>query len=230
MNAGRVELFVNLMWRELDMAVMRARSDTAMARVVDLVFDGSDWREGIDAGTSDKRADQAVDLLARKLSGRWATVVRMLGDNRATRYMLLHLTNHDEGRDLMKECAWKVCPDGSFLVRKGDDPRQQVLISPRADLGPLRTWVLEQLSAGPLRWTDLHEKARPTVWRDTHVNEVVRGLRKSKEITATQFQGTFSIKANPLLSLATHATDRAIRMSLAAAPWRVLRAKGGGLP
>ena len=114
MNAGRVELFVNLMWRELDMAVMQARSDTAMARVVDLVFDGSDWREGIDAGTSDKRADQAVDLLARKLSGRWATVVRMLGDNRATRYMLLHLTNHDEGRDLMKECAWKVCPDGSF--------------------------------------------------------------------------------------------------------------------
>ena len=56
------------------------------------------------------------------------------------------------------------------------------------------------------------------------------GLRKSKEITATQFQGTFSIKANPLLSLATHAMEQRPGSFVLLYPLRVLRAKGGGLP
>lgn len=201
MQAGRVELFVNLMWRELDMELAQVRKDPERSGWADLVFDGVEWRREIDASSTDERADQAVNLLARKLSGRWPTFIRMLDKNR-TRYILLHLTNHDEGRDLMKECVWKVSPEGGFFVRKSDDPAQQILISPDPDLRPLRSWILEQLGGTPLRWSKLHARARSTVWLESHVNDVVRGLRRSGEIVASRYSGTFSAKADPLLSVA----------------------------
>ena len=57
------------------------------------------------------------------------------GDRRpSTRYVLLHLTNSDDGRDLMKECAWSVSPSGEFFVRRSDNPDQQFLIKPESDL------------------------------------------------------------------------------------------------
>ena len=38
--------------------------------------------------------------------------VNVVTGGQATRYVLLHLTNSDDGRDLMKECAWSVSPAG----------------------------------------------------------------------------------------------------------------------
>jgi hypothetical protein len=35
---------------------------------------------------------------------------------------LLHRTNPDDGRDLMKACAWSVSPPGGFMVRRSDKP------------------------------------------------------------------------------------------------------------
>jgi three-Cys-motif partner protein len=201
MQAGRVELFVNLMWRELDMALVRARTEGSLAAVADLVFDGAEWRREISSTSPDGRADQAVNLLARKLRGRWPTFIRMLGDNDVTRYILLHLSNHDDGRDLMKECIWKVCPEGGFFVRRTDDPAQQFLIAPQADLRPLRAWILDQLRSSPLRWNQLHERVRPEIWRDAQVNEVVRQLCKEGTLSATGFKGRLSAKANPVLSI-----------------------------
>jgi hypothetical protein len=64
----------------------------------------------------------------------------------ATRYVLLHLTNSDDGRDLMKECAWSVSPAGGFMVRRSDNPDQQFLIKPEPDLRPLRDWIISRLS------------------------------------------------------------------------------------
>ena len=108
MNSGKVELFINVIWRELDMAITQAKqgssSAAGLAKTLDAVFNGPDWRVRIDSPNFDTRANQAVDLLAEMLGSRWATHIRMLGDNRVTRYLLLHLTNHDDGRDLMKDC------------------------------------------------------------------------------------------------------------------------------
>lgn len=123
----------------------------------------------------------------------------MLGDNGKTRYVLLHLTNHDDGRDLMKDCMWKVAPDGGYLARKSVDTGQLLLISSEPDLEPLTEWTLQRLKKGPRRWQDLHKDIRPELWRETHLNDVVRELRRSKKIAATDFEGKFSAKANPLL-------------------------------
>ena len=146
MKAGPVELFINVIWRELDMAVAQAKqelsSSAALAKTLDIVFAGLDWRVRINSTDFDMRANQAVDLFREMVGARWATHIRMLADNQVTRYLLLHLTNHDDGRDLMKDCMWKVCPDGGFYARKSENISQEYLILPTADLQPLRNKVL----------------------------------------------------------------------------------------
>lgn len=120
----------------------------------------------------------------------------MLGDNQKTRYLLLHLTNHDEGRVLMKDCMWKVCPEGGFYARKGN---QQLLIEPEPDLGPLREWVIAKIEAGPIRFQDLQREVLPEIWRLSQANKMVGALRREGVIEATDYTGRFSAKANPLL-------------------------------
>lgn len=202
MHAGRVELFINIIWRELDMAISLARSGAqpGMAATLTEIFDGDEWRN-ITARDLEDRADQAVRLIAAKVGARWHTYIRMLGENGRTRYILLHLTNHPDGRDLMKDCMWKVAPDGGFYARKSVDPGQLVLISPKPDLSPLRGWVLAKLKDGPRRWSQLNEDLRQEVWRDVHLNEVIRSLRNEGVISGSDYEGKFSAKADPLLQL-----------------------------
>jgi hypothetical protein len=107
-----------------------------------------------------------------------------LGENQATRYFLLHLTNHDDGRDLMKDCIWKVCPEGGFYVRKSDDRSQQFLITPEPELRPLRDWVLSRLGQHGEHWQKLIEDLRPEIWRSPHLNSVIRDLRREGVIVS----------------------------------------------
>jgi three-Cys-motif partner protein len=201
MLAGRVELFVNVIWRELAMALSQEPIPPGMAKVLSDIFDGEEWRTELTEGDFDARADRAVDLLAAKVGAEWATFIRMLGDTDVTRYLLVHFSNHPDGRDLMKEAMWSVSPDGGFYARKSEDPSQQVLISPEPDLRPLRDLIERELRAGSRRWQELHEIARPTVWRDTHVNQVVRDLRKKGVVAGSEYHGKFGPGANPLLAL-----------------------------
>lgn len=198
MAAGAVELFITVIWRELDMAIVQGRTGEApgLAASLDEIFDTADWRVHIDATDFDERAGQCVDLLAETISAKWATRLRMLGDNRKTRYMLLHLTNHDEGRKLMKDCMWAVAPDGGFYAGKSN---QQVLIQPEPDFGPLREWVLAQIEREPVRWQALQRAVLAEDWRETHLNKMVGQLRRERFIEAQDYEGRFSAKANPLL-------------------------------
>ena len=194
----RVELFVNIIWRELAMAM--AQPDRMQA-TLDHVFDGGRWRNWAHAGSFDEQAHQTVEGLKEMISAKWATYIRMLGDNNATRYMLAHFTNHDAGRDLMKDCIWSVCPDGGFYVRKSDDPNQEYLIEPEPNLSPLENWVLSQL---PSRWRNLEKPLRATLWRKPHLNQVVRNLRRDGIIEGRKYEGRFTPSANPEL----HKTQR----------------------
>ena len=63
----------------------------------------------------------------------------MVSGGQATGYLLLHLTNSDDGRDLMKECSWRIFPDGEFVARKSDHPDRQFLFELEPGLGPLET-------------------------------------------------------------------------------------------
>lgn len=196
-----VELFVNIIWRELNMAMSDSHTE-GMHNTVSSVFCGDEWKQAVVASDLNERAEQAVNLLKDKLGAKWGTYIRMRGDNGATRYLLLHLTNHDAGRELMKDCIWKVCPDGGFDARKSDSIQQYVLITPEPDLRPLQEWVLGKLANGQKRWSELLDDLRAELWRGPHLTKVLGKLRKSKQIVAEDYQGRFGPKANPILKLA----------------------------
>jgi three-Cys-motif partner protein len=210
--AGRVELFVNVIWRELNMGLAHAnKGQIAFIDTMDQIFDGPEWRDRIVSNDPVERADQAIDLLAEKLNAKWVTTIRMLGDNKSTRYVLAHFSNHDAGRDLMKDCMWKVSEvsDGGFYARKDN---QQLLITPGTDLSPLREWILKKAKEG-VRWRDLHELVRPEIWRPKQVNDVVRELRKQKLLEAKDYEGIFAPKNNPLLVLKSTQTSKSTNKS-----------------
>ena len=196
MGAGRVELFINVRWRELNMAITQQRdSRHGLAATLDVVFAGDDWRR-IEGDTPHERMHQAVELLARKIGARWATYIRMTSGGAATRYLLLHLTNHDEGRDLMKECMWKVAPDGGFEVLQRDDPRQPFLITPSPNLEPLREWLLERLERRPHTREELARELRPTPWPPSHLRKLAGQLRRERRVDFDAASGTYSLPSN----------------------------------
>jgi three-Cys-motif partner protein len=202
LQAGRVELFVNVMWRELDMLIRR--HGAGGARTLDDIFGCGDWRTQVVADTMDERIEQAIEVLRRRLGAQWATpVVRMVTGGTATRYVLVHFTKSDDGRDLMKNCRWSIFPDGEFRVRKKDDPGQGTLFEPEANLAPVRAWVLGKLQQGPIRWKDLLTAVRAEDWLEKHVNETVRVLKAENKITHSPIPAgrKFSAAANPVLQL-----------------------------
>lgn len=170
-----------------------------LAATLKSVFDGDDGKK-IDAADSDARADQCACLFRTMTGAKWGTHIRML-DNGRIRYFLLHLTKSHAGRDLMKDCIWKACPDGGYYASKADDPDQRLLIEPEPDLMPLREWVRQRLSAGPKRWRALTEELREELWLEKHLNEVVRDMRGDDDIHADEFTGRFTPANNPLLGL-----------------------------
>ena len=209
MKSGRVELFINVMWRELDMLIQqRPAPGTSHAQTLDDVFGSGDWRTEITGSDVDARLNQAIPLLAVATGAKWWTsAVRMVTGGQATRYLLLHLTNSDDGRDLMKECSWKIFPDGEFIARKSDNPDQPFLFAREPDLAPLRAWVLARLTHRPHRWKELHDAVRPEWWLEKHVNVVVKALKEAGQIVPELITGktparSFTITANPILRLA----------------------------
>jgi three-Cys-motif partner protein len=202
--AGRVEVFVNIIWRELDMAIALARDQSSggMLETLNFVFGGDRWRNISNEMSFDVRADKAIDLLRELYGARWVTSMRMLGDNRVTRYVLAHFTNHEAGRDLMKDCMWAVCPDGGFYARRSDNPHQTMLIEAEPNLRPLDEWLTQELNREASRWATLSERIRGHLWRQAHLSQVIRKRRREGTILASHFTGRFSEKANPLLTLA----------------------------
>ncbi len=204
MSFDRVELFVNVMWRHLYMGIRNAARYPGWDRTLAWILDDAGWAQDIRSCDFDTCADQTLSFLQRKLQARWLTSVRMLGSNNATEYILAHFTKHDDGRDLMKDVRWKVCPaySGIFAANKAQDPDQMALdLRPDPDWSQLRAWVMASLRDHPLRWLELLDHARGTDWLPKHVNQVVRDLRREGALDPTDFKPPFSQKANPLLSI-----------------------------
>jgi three-Cys-motif partner protein len=198
---SRSELLITFIWRELDMAMRQKNAPHVLKEKVDAVFGGEDWNSIVAIDDFDARGEAAVQLLKHKIGARSATYIRMLGDNQKTRYFLLHLTDHEAGRDLMKEVVWKCCPDGGYYARKRDNPKQQYLIKPEPDLKELTYWLFNKLRRRPWTWQELAESLRGEIWRNKHLWDVIRELRDKGEIVAADFSGRFSQRANPTFKL-----------------------------
>jgi len=210
LNYPKVELFINVIWRELDMAIRVAQKGTAkgMDKTLDQIFLGDSWR-AIEGDDADARAAQCAAIYPEMTGAKWGTHIWMLDNNRV-RYFLIHLSNHDAGRDLMKDCIWKSCPDGGYYASKADNPQQQLLIQPTPDLQPLREWIFEQLADGPQRWSVLTDRLRAELWLNKHLNSTLKDLRRANRLTGEAHTGQFAATNDPLIRLAPRIKGRGL--------------------
>lgn len=197
MEHPRSELLITLMWRELDMLIRSEAKTEKQIRTLNEVFGCEEWKEIADIETSDLRAESAINLLQKRIGAKWSTYIKML-DNGRTRYLLLHLTNHNDGRDLIKNVLWNCCPEGGWFARKTDDPKQYFLFNPEPDLCPLKRWVVDKLSEKSYKWSELEDLIRSERWLKKHLWQIIKDLRKEGKITPI---GKFTQTANPVISL-----------------------------
>ena len=127
-----------------------------------MTFYSARWKPICNLPSDDERADRTIDLMRKRIGARWATHIFMLRDRSNIRYILLHLTNHESGRDLIKEQLWKACPLASganrFFARKSADHHQLQLIEDEPDPRPLRRM-------GPVPATQGAAALALTLWR-----------------------------------------------------------------
>ena len=203
MHTRGTEVLVLIIWRELDMAVARARADRAAAATLDSMFPDGDWSTLSALQDVRERVWAGVELVRQAVGATWATPALMLGENRAVRSILLHLTNSPRGRDEMKAAMRKVCPshDGDFIARRSDDPRQGRLFPDELASYHVESWVLTLLGQGPRRWQELLQLARSEKWLRTDINSTVRDLCRRRVVEPSDYVGRLSAEANPLLTL-----------------------------
>lgn len=109
----RSELFINFMWRHMDMAIMNPAHEENLNNM----FGNSEWRRIRAIPESDQRCEAAIELFKGGIKAKYTTHMKLIG---ITRYVLIHATDHVEGRELMKDAMWAMCPSGGFEVRVGD--------------------------------------------------------------------------------------------------------------
>ncbi len=182
----RCELFITFMWRWIDMAIR----NPAFAESMDTLFVTPDWRILPTISDPDQRCEAAIRLLCQQLGAKYFTRVKMLGENQAIKYVLIHATNHPKGRELMHEAVWKICPTGGFKVRINDNPDQEYLIEPEPDLEPLKNWLWDRYRNKTVAmheiYSDRHDPLNGTFYLKKHLHEVIKELSQKGEITGPE--------------------------------------------
>ncbi len=198
LNFSACELFINFMYRYIDMAVHNPQP--AQIVNMDNLFGTSEWRNLPKIGDYDERLSQTVQLFSRQLNAKYVTHMIMRGTNNAVKYVLLHATNNRRGREKMKEAIWSVIPDGSFTAYERDNPDQLVLIGPKPNLKPLEDVMWGKFRGRKVRlgMKQTDELAFDTLYLPKHVREVLKNYRKMNIVKATDYGAKFAFKNNPL--------------------------------
>ena len=186
MEFPAVELFINVIWYHLHMALVQAQRGRKYGPTMDHMF-GEGWREQVTARSWGGRLGQVLSLIQGILGARWMTTVRMLNRKGSLQHVLAHFTNHDKGRDLMKGAMWRVCEvwKGEFLAHKEDAPQERVLLTASPPLKSLKSKVKRALRRQrKTTWLELAEAVdlRGSLWLDKHLNEALRELRDAEVI------------------------------------------------
>lgn len=186
-NSGKVEIFLNLIWRELDLAISHAFNEpnSQWPNRMDYVFGNRRWRAALQSTKdSSQRADVVVDLLKDYLGARWASSFRMVGASNTHKYSMVHFATHPAARIAMREVMWRQCPSGDFEVRQREHGGQLRLESD-PDLTIVRRAILTLFQAQRrIGYADLRggDWGLDQDWLPMHTTKVVRDLIAERKI------------------------------------------------
>jgi len=190
------ELFVSLMVRYID----RGLRSPPQAGLLDRLFGSPGWRLLAEMPNVPERQGELVALFCDQLGAEFTTHMNMWGSDNRLKYVLLHATNHQEGRKEMKRAMWSVTPDGSFTAFESHSPDQLVLIEPEPDLRPLEDMLWAEFAGREVRMRAVHEWLLGQVWREPHLHKILRQYRDQGIVTFTDYPDRFGLSdsKNPL--------------------------------
>lgn len=200
LSQDKCELLVTFMYRHASLAA----AHSSQAHHLDELFGCTTWRSTVTIDDPDLRASQFVDLFGRQLHAKHVTWLAMRDNHNVLKYFLIHATNHDLGRDKMKEAMWRAVPDGSFTAYQNTNPAQLVLMTIEPDLRPLRDRLLASFGGRTVRMRRLDQWLLGELYLAKHLHTVIEQWRRDGVITASDYGETegrrFSFRSNPLLT------------------------------
>lgn len=187
------ELLINFMYRYIDLAITHKDQDDNM----DNLFGCPDWRRLRKIEDHKKRSEEAIKLFGNQLLAEYVTHMYMRSGNGVLKYALIHATNHDSGRELMKDTIWRVVPDGTFSANEKRSPDQPVLLVPEPDLKPFEQKIIKNFSGRSIDTNHLYDWLLDETYIKKHLHKILRKLRNSGIITSTGYDGRFAFSKNP---------------------------------
>ena len=193
----RCELLINFMFRYVDMAIRIPDQSTNM----DELFGTHEWRKLVDIHDYKTRVKQTIRLYAEQLSAQYVTTMKKKKKNNAVKYVLIHATNHQKGRELMKGTLWAVTPDGTFTAHELHTPEQLVLLAPEPDLRLLKNNLSREFAGQTIRMEQLYEWLLDTLYLRKHLHQILREMRKEGMALFSDYDGSFAFKKNPCVEI-----------------------------
>ncbi|MBU0614192.1 three-Cys-motif partner protein TcmP [Patescibacteria group bacterium] len=192
----KCELFVNFMYHYIDLS-MRNPTQT---HNMDKLFGGKKWRQIATITDHKQRANDTINYFANQLNAKYVTKMTMLAANNTIKYVLFHATNHDLGRERMKDAMWSVIPDGIFFASERHHPQQLVLIQPKPDLGNLRANLKRNYSGKDVAIKDLYEWLHNEIYKKPHLHAVLSEWRENGLIKFNGDTDRVPFSQNPIIS------------------------------
>lgn len=192
----RTEILLNFMYRYVVMAMARPGQEANL----NSLFGGPEWRGLSELADHQERATGSISLFGAQLRARFVTHMHMMGANDALKYVMLHATNHEAGRDLMKDAMWAVAPDGGFKAFERNNPEQQVLLMPQPDLSPLKNALWERFGGKTVRMQEIYDWLRGELYLKAHLHTVLRKGRKDGALAFSGVGSRFAFSGNPEVS------------------------------
>lgn len=191
----RSELFINFMFRYVDMAIQNGTQEDNMNRL----FGCDSWKSTQNIRDYKSRKNAILSLFSNQLNAKYVTYMQMLSVSNVTKYILIHATNHPSGRNLMKEAIWSVSPEGSYAASERDNPGQLVLLNAEPDLAPLKANIIAEFSGKSVYMNNMYEWLDKEMYLRKHLHEVLRDCRDQGVAVFSEYGDRFAFSKNPLV-------------------------------
>jgi hypothetical protein len=191
----KCELFINFMYRYVEMAIFQEDQATNM----DNLFGFSEWKNLRVIRNSKERSEAIIRLFSNQLKATYVTHMYMHGANRALKYVLLHATNNKKGQELMKEAMWSVRPSGSFTAYERNNPNQYILLELEPNLGPLKASLWSHFTGQKIYLSEIYDWLSDELYLKKHLHKILRDYRRKGTIKFRGYGKRFSFSANPIV-------------------------------
>ena len=199
LNFRACEVFINFMYRYIDMAMKNQVQENNMK----MLFGTEEWRLLVNIEEPEERREQTCKLYVSQLNAKFISKIEMYGKHNQLKYILFHATNHSKGWWLMKEAIWYAIPDGSFRAYEKDRGEQFVLLKPEPDLTSFRAYVSEIFQGKNVHYGEIYNwmEDNRIMYLEKHLRSILKQLQKEGLVEFAEYKGKLglNLEKNPLI-------------------------------